>query len=130
MGLFSRRGRTAPAEVLEGKHELCVVGESFCQDTILKITGPKTPEGFSLNGIATLQCDPTNPYDRNAVGVYIDGGRVGYLPRDVAAMIAPRIAARRAPCHVRAQINGGWKREDGDEGHCGVVLHMPDPEDI
>jgi hypothetical protein len=75
-------------------------------------------------------CDPTNPYDPNAVGIYIEGRRVGYLPRESAAVVAPRLAARRSECLVRAQITGGWSRGGNDEGFFGVVLYMPDPGDI
>lgn len=130
MGLFSRKARGQTPALLEGRHELCAVGESHCQDALLAIAGPKTSEAVCLNGIATLRCDPTNPYDANAVGVYIDDRRVAYLPREAAAVIAPRLAARGSECLVRAQINGGWSRGPKDEGSFGVVLYMPDPSDI
>jgi len=45
----------------------------------------------SLQAGQTLQLvpEPTNPYDRNAVRVEcLDGRRVGYIPRHLAALIA------------------------------------------
>lgn len=128
LGLFNRKPRTA--SVLDGEHEVRVVGESYCQDAILQITGPKTSEGFFLPVLATLERDPKNPYDADAVGVYVEGRRVGYLPREAAALLSPRLARRRTACIVRGHINGGWKRDSGDEGFCGVVLRLPDIDKV
>ncbi len=43
MGWFNRRPRPAAPSMLDGKHELCVVGESYCQAAILEVTGPEDP---------------------------------------------------------------------------------------
>lgn len=40
--------------------------------------------------------DPTNPYDCNAIGLHAqDGERIGWVPRDLAANLAPFVDAGR-----------------------------------
>jgi hypothetical protein len=67
-----------------------VVGESYNADGfrgILKEFGkPLTPDGVELSGArAVLVTDPNNPYDGNAVAVWLEGRHlVGYLPAELA----------------------------------------------
>lgn len=128
MGLFGKR--RDHGAVLEGRHQVLVVGESFYQDALLAIAGPKGEEGACHACLATLVCEPSNPYDPNAVAVTIDGRKVGHLNREQAAMVCKRLAARRSPCTVRAQVNGGWDRGKGDTGHFGVVIWLPEVEQL
>src|ERR1700694_5567755 len=67
--------------VLEGSERVKVVGESYYQDALLRICGGKTADSQHLAVTATLQPEPLNPYDPNAVAVYIHGLQVGHLAR-------------------------------------------------
>jgi hypothetical protein len=129
MGLFSRKDREPV--LIEGRREVCAVGEAQCQDALLRIAGPKGADGAHLAVVAQLRRDPKNAYDANAVGVWVGDQRVGYLPRAEAAEVSPRLAQRGAgACAVRALINGGWDRGEGDSGFFGVVLYMPEMSDL
>ena len=71
-----------------------------------------------------------NPYDPNAVGVFIDSQLVGYVPRDVAPHIRTemmRLSPDERPVTCDAKIVGGWDRGDGDEGHYGIRLSLSNP---
>ena len=52
-----------------------LAGTSFVQDTILKYQYAFRPKH------ATLIPDPQNPHDPNAIGVYVNDERVGYVPK-------------------------------------------------
>lgn len=116
-----------PLPKLEGNgdFDFDIVGESKYQSSLLAIAGPKTEDGCEIECEATLQREPQNSYDANAIRVDISGRTVGYVPRDDAAAIAPIMDRRRMPA-VRADalIVGGWKR-DADEGSFGVRLDLP-----
>jgi hypothetical protein len=75
---------------------------------------------------ATLQPEPLNPYDPNAVAVYVGGLQVGHLARaDDAGLHAEifRLSEDR-PVTCRAVIRGGWLRGPDDEGSFGVDLYF------
>lgn len=128
MGLFSRKNREPV--LIEGRRELCAVGEAQCQEALLRIAGPKDVSGAHLAVVATLRRDPENSHDANAVGVYVEGRRVGYLPRAEAQEVSPLLKQRGGACAVRGLINGGWDRGDGDTGFFGVVLYMPELDQL
>jgi len=100
-----------------------VVGESHYQAALLAVSGGKTPDGPErTDHVAQLVLEPTNPYDRNAVRVEIDGRLVGYLPKAFASRLAPTLRELAAPAFCQARITGGWDRGRGDTGSFGVVL--------
>ena len=120
----------------DGDFETEIVGESYYQDALAEIAGPKTPAGVDLDVRARLVPEPDNPHDSNAVAVYIQGRKVGHLPRDMAAEWAETLRRRgdpRAVVEVDANITGGWlrKRRDGkiSEGSFGVSLDIFDELD-
>lgn len=108
--------------------ELDVVGESFGnrQAALERICGGRTHDGHTHECFATLKREPANPQDNNAIAVTIDGDMVGYIPRDIAADLAPYLD-RFWPqgVTVRAVIRGGWDRGEHDRGHFGVKLYLP-----
>jgi hypothetical protein len=63
--------------MLGGGFEVRVVGESYYQDALTAIVGGKGPESVRIPTQATLVPEPDNPYDPNAVAVYIAAGRSG-----------------------------------------------------
>jgi hypothetical protein len=70
---------------LTGDERIAVVGESNYQDELSRVAGPKQPGGVKLTVRAVLMREPDNPYDPNAVAIFLDGaGKVGYLSRDDA----------------------------------------------
>jgi hypothetical protein len=64
----------------------------------------------SRNVIAQLVAEPSNPQDRHAVMVLLDGYKIGYLPdaRDPRyTAIVKHLAVTQGPVRVRAHITGG-----------------------
>ncbi|WP_374571571.1 HIRAN domain-containing protein [Phenylobacterium sp.] len=110
--------------------DLPIVGESKYQDALLRICGGYTRDGHQLRTRAQLVPEPSNPYDKNAIRVDIDGQTVGYLKRDHAARYAKRLAEEGLSgeiLDVRAYITGGWRTNQHDKGFFGVQLETPWP---
>jgi HIRAN domain len=99
--------------MLSGGLEVGVVGEGHYQDALSAIVGGKGPESVRIPTQATLVPEPDNPYDPNAVAVYIAGRKVGHLPRPAAQAFTPvgrRLAEQRQVGACSATITGGWDR--------------------
>ena len=56
-----------------------------------------TSEAVALGQPLELRRDPENPHDANAIAVHAPGGgdQVGWVPREIAADLAPDLDARR-----------------------------------
>lgn len=105
-----------------------VVGESNYQHHLEQIAGGRSDESARLSKQAILVLEDDNAHDKNAVCVFIDGLRVGYLSRDMAKSYRRRLKQQSLPiAHYRcdALIVGGWDRGGGDVGHFGVRLDLP-----
>lgn len=105
-----------------------IVGESHYQHALADICGGKTPEGHLFACRAELRPEPDNPHDSNAVAVFIQDHKVGYLPKQSAKRYGKAFGAASVSC--AAQIVGGWRRREGrtwDEGHFGVELDLREP---
>jgi hypothetical protein len=138
---MGRPARAAPAVAVhelegDGDFETDVVGESYYQDALAEIAGPKTKSGVDLEVKARLVPEPDNPHDAKAVAVYIQGRKVGHLPRDMAAEWVETLTRRGDPrriVEVDANITGGWLRERRgggiSEGSFGVTLDIFDELD-
>ena len=118
-------------EMLDGRAKVEVKGEASYQSALTSIARGKRDESASIPVVATLRCEPTNPYDANAIIVEVEGLKVGYLRRDLAVDYCPLFSkmereGRQPSC--KGTIVGGWKRDDGDEGMFGIWLKMPSPE--
>jgi hypothetical protein len=121
--------------LLQGHEDLEVVGESYRQDNLWHVFGGQhQPEAhrFRKNVHATLLAEDGNPYDDNAVSVWIDGLMVGYLPRDEANRLRPgllKLQEREGkPIALEGVIVGGGMRDNGP-GLLGVFLRY-NPEDF
>ena len=94
------------------------------------MAGGRTRESAEHYCTAALVFEDENEYDENAVRVDVDGGTVGYLAREDAPVFRDWLAGgygrdvRRASCP--AVVVGGWDRGDGDRGHFGVKLDLPE----
>jgi hypothetical protein len=97
------------------------------------VQGPGSAAGPHHDSGDGGQPGPDNPYDPNAVAVYIAGRKVGHLPRPAAQAFAPvdrRLAEQRQVGACSATITGGWDRGDGDTGHFGITLDLAHPDQL
>lgn len=104
-----------------------VVGESHYREAITQVVGVRPAQAIKLVTQAALMAEPTNPYDTNAVGVWIEGRKVGHLARADAAAFAPvlaRLTARQLTGYGRADIYGGWALAGGGQADCGITLYI------
>jgi len=77
---------------VRGPDQIQVVGESFYRPALRELAEARMGQGVGRVFDAVLECDRENPYDHNAVKVLIEGRHVGHLPRELAALVADRIA--------------------------------------
>ncbi|HEY6202929.1 MAG TPA: hypothetical protein VI056_07780 [Candidatus Limnocylindria bacterium] len=93
-GLLSAIRRSSPADalphVLGGSDDLEVVGESFYQENLRRITGPGK---VRVAVTAVLVAETDNHYDPNAISVWISQLAVGHLGRDDARRYRPGLLA-------------------------------------
>jgi hypothetical protein len=121
-------------ELCEGREDLEVVGEASYQDNLWRIVGGRhSPDGRVREEVyAVLAAEPDNPYDANAVAVWIQGLKVGYLSREDARRYRPGLLALEQqhgrPIALAGVIAGGGMRADGP-GRLGVFLEH-DPADF
>jgi hypothetical protein len=112
----------------DGKFALEVVGESYYQDALESICGPRTGKSVNEKRTAMLILEDNNPKDKNAVRVEIQGKQVGYLSRKVSVLYRQQIKAGGMPKAIgecQAVIKGGWDRGENNKGTYGVWLDIP-----
>lgn len=111
---------------LTGGHacDFGVVGESHYQPALRKLRNSRhmaTDNDF----IADIVAEPENSHDQNACAIYIEGSKVGYLPRDAAADFHQQVADMGINglwrFRTKAKLAGGW----GDRPMIGVLLSLP-----
>lgn len=104
--------------------EFEVVGESHYQPALRKLRNSRHM-ATDNNFVADIVAEPDNPYDEQACAVYIEGSKVGYLPRSAAADFFQQIAAMgvngRWRFQTKAKLSGGW----GARPMVGVLLGLP-----
>ena len=111
-----------------GLYQLEVVGESYYQDALKEICGPRTEEGVEKEVLATMVWEDDNPKDDLAVRIDIDGKTVGYLSKPFARLFRQTVADAgygRVPTQCKAIITGGWDRGKRGKGNYGVRLDFP-----
>lgn len=115
-----------------------VVGERAHLDALRGVVGPAhRAEGREHHVVAVLVPEPTNRFDPDAVAVYVDEQRIGYLPRDDAARYRPVLdpiyaSGRRpvVPARIWAADYEDWDAElDGTVTRfgAGVCLALDEP---
>jgi hypothetical protein len=119
--------------LLGGQGRVEVRGESHYQEALDEICGGKCTEGHGRKVYAILHAEPDNPYDPNAIAIYVEEKMVGYMAKESAAEYAPiaRILTDKGRIGVaRAFIRGGWRRPGGDEGNYGIELELSPTEKL
>jgi hypothetical protein len=111
-----------------GDFAIEVVGESRYQEAFTHVAGGKKRDGCEKYVEAILFPENNNPYDSNAVQVFVGGYLCGYLDRETAVSYREQLRAAGCPgitARCKAVIVGGWDRGGGDCGHFGVKLDLP-----
>ena len=115
----------------EGQVDLEVVGESNYQDSLRRAVGKEgdSQSRVRMDVVAVLAAETDNPYDPNAVSIWVNGLKVGYLSRADAERYRPGLLALESrhgrPIALRGVLAGGGMRADGP-GRLGVFLrHSP-----
>lgn len=88
--------------------------------------------GILVRGVsANLRREPNNPHDRNAIAIYIKTYKIGYVPRALAAQLAPIFDKK---CEYKATItNVGtkkYKRNLNVTASINIVISEEPPLDI
>ena len=96
-----------------------VVGTSYRQSQLAAVAQRLDPSDTQRRLVAVLRCEPSNPYDRNAVSVDINEVSVGYLPKEFAQVVAPILASNTFWCD--AQLTGGHQTPRG-RAYYGLML--------
>jgi hypothetical protein len=115
---------------LAGDNSVHVAGESYHQDHI-----ELAVQHFGIHNpfCAWLIPEPENAHDKDAVAVYVGGGKVGYLPRDLAGRWHWALLELQAETGLRAACVGkffvsaavqDWVR---NSQQVEVLLTMPHP---
>jgi hypothetical protein len=110
------------------RYRVDVAGESFYRDSFIALCGEPTIAGWKVEARAQLTLEDSNPYDKHAVRVTIQGRQVGHLSRDDARAFRRLVRygplAQHEVFECAALICGGWDRGFGDVGHFGVRLDL------
>jgi HIRAN domain len=119
--------------LLDGNDDLEVVGESDYQKNLWRLVGPRWPDERVRHPVCVvLIAEDDNPYDANAVAVWVQGLKVGHLSRANARRYRPGLLSLQRrygqPVALNGVIVGGGIREDGP-GRLGVFLRH-DPADF
>lgn len=90
----------------------------------------RTSPGEPIEFVATLQLEPDNPFDPNAVMVLSDlGEKIGYLSRGDAEDYGPAlraVASKGQSAQCRAKLVGGTR----EKRNMGVWLDIDPPEEL
>jgi HIRAN domain len=121
-------------QLYEGREDLEVVGEASYQDNLWRIVGGRSSpnDRVRMEVYAVLVAEPDNPYDANAISVWVKGLKVGYLSREDARRYRPGLLALEQkhgkPIALAGAVVGGGIQADGP-GRLGVFLDH-DPADF
>jgi hypothetical protein len=109
------------------RYNVKVVGASMYQQDLERLAGGRSEGGVSVEVLATVVPEPSNPHDRLAMRVDVSGRTVGYLSREDARSYRKRLKAeglKVEPMGFPGLIVGGWDRGKDDRGHFGLRLDL------
>jgi cell division septation protein DedD len=114
-------------------HNIMAVAGQDVADSCQRRLGRDVGWGYSPNRPAVVVREPNNPYDRYAVAVVVNAVQVGYLPRDLAAQVAPVMDARGEATLAGLSVYMVWPVRDRngrrlryDEINVGVKFREPE----
>lgn len=125
--LQTGRSTTVSGLELPGDSHRAVHGESHYQPALHETARLATEQDGERVFQAILVAEPDNEYDSNAIAVYSEAGKLGYIPRDDAPDYRPvfeeiaRQGCRAGVCE--AVLVGGTPNKPS----FGVVLRLSDP---
>ena len=95
------------------------------QDVIAKLHGDEP---------CRIVPEPTNPHDKNALAVMVavapgEVKHVGFVPRHLAAEIAPFLEGEQVMCEL-LEVTGGFEIEDGEIAARGLRIRIEIPDDL
>ena len=106
---------------LPGDDPVKVVGESFHQEELLRLTGGiRRYGGVDVDAVAELI-----PLDGDGTEARIDDSLGGYLAHTDAAALLQERCSQRGLATCRSMIRGGWDRGGDHLGFFGVTLYLP-----
>lgn len=117
-------GRIPPS----GRCDYHIVGESHYQKALKKVLR-RYGRGEEKPLTAYIITEPDNPYDENACAVYIDGMKVGHLPRDDAAYYVRQMKKKGVPRVSRFQTCARLIGGESGKPNIGVMLDLPTEDD-
>lgn len=127
----SLRKTSAGSTPNTGSHEddttqVDIAGESFYQESFIKLFGPYKEDGYHLTTNAVLEREPENRHDSNAIKCSINGFLVGHVNRGDAEIVAANMdSAGLKAITVTCNVAGGWKRGNKDTGMFGAKAEIP-----
>ena len=136
MGLFSKffapeksAFDEANLVIIDGDDDLDIVGESYQQNNLWELAGPRSSEKTRVDVIGYLIPEPENKYDPNAIGVWIQDKKVGFVAKELAREIIDDLLELMKEHNgsyvgLRGVIAGGGTYADGP-GQLGVFLEYP-----
>ena len=83
---------------------------------ILKSVADYCHDGWELE----LEHEADNPWDQNAIKVFLDGDHIGYIKRELAEELAPLVDQNRVEATL-SEITGG---EDGKSYGCNILISI------
>ena len=113
-----------------GAFNFDLVGESSYQPALSDIARGPAPDGVEVEVEGVLMPEPDNPHDKLAIAAFVDGKRIGYIPRTKTREYY-RVLAEHGfgdqPIGVAILVTGGWHEADGSHAHYGAKLDMDWP---
>ena len=96
-----------------------VRGTSYREQAFLDLIGPRRPGGYCQAERVTLEREPNNEHDENAIRVLLRGQHIGYIAREVAATLATAMDEQDLLAFdVPALIVGGSSSSNRKEFGC------------
>jgi hypothetical protein len=81
-----------------------------------------------LGAVVTLKAEPENPYDPNAVVIYFEDTKLGYIPQAKNAMVSLMLHFGYGE-FLEARING-LNREATPESQFRIVVKLRDNREV
>ncbi|NQS75277.1 MAG: hypothetical protein HQP61_02370 [Peptococcaceae bacterium] len=113
------------------RFEIAVVGVTFegRQEILRELyeEAEHSTEGwkYKMSWHCGLIRQPDNPYDPNAIAVELAGEQVGFIPKALAAKLAPRIDAGEVYRVVDARIIKGGSNKDKPVFGVRIIAEAP-----